>query len=169
MLGLHVKDTITVDTRDVKLIVFINHVIIAPPTLKCRRSELRTRSAADTKPSFSSKHNSFALRFQTWRPLKGGWRSMSPVYNLLRAGGEVSSDCDSMEQRTCTGLMSCCHWRHCLLLSIHQSFTSGWQMYIIAVYCFSTFFFSDSDRRVCLYSYWSLELVNRSRYTEGKA
>lgn len=28
--------------------------------------------------------------------------------------------------------------------------------------------FSDSDRRVGLYSHWSLELVNRSRYTEGQ-
>lgn len=28
--------------------------------------------------------------------------------------------------------------------------------------------FSDSDRGVCLYGYWGLELVNRPRYTEGK-
>lgn len=30
------------------------------------------------------------------------------------------------------------------------------------------FSFSDTDSGVCLYSYWSLELVNRPRHTESK-
>lgn len=51
--------------------------------------------------------------------------------------------------------MTCHRWKLIMLLySVHGL--------ILLIY------FSDPDRGVRLYSYWGLELVNRSRYTEGR-